>query len=322
MNAGLSLSEDLAASGSASISGDVTGKNITTENLDIKKTLGSADNALINFYKDPNENPVAYIWLNTAPGTSPDMLRLGSGSGRTSWTIGLRDKITGHQTNQLSYGFSGVDQQSLVGINYDDVAGFNNPNLNSLLRIQKGGTTNSQLLYTKDGVLSVGNSNTAVENNGGYRLDINGNGLFRGSKVTANGDLLVDGKIGLGTSTPTFALDIGDGTVNNFIRLQHDGDTLYIGKSGNPQFGQAETNVIKSSGGSKKLAIGSDDDSADAGLFLGCGSGNDPVLSIQRNTGANKPLLSFFNNTPVEQQSASDIGQVIDALKAYGLLTP
>lgn len=249
MNAGLSLSEDLAASGSASISGDVTGKNITTENLDIKKTLSGADNDLINFYKDPNENPVAYIWLNTAPGTSPDMLRLGSGSGRTSWTIGLRDKITGHQTNQLSYGFNGVDQESLVGINYDDIAGFNNPNLNSLLRIQKGGTTNSQLLYTKDGVLSVGNSNTVVENNGGYRLDINGDGLFRG-KVTANGDLLVDGNI-----------DLGRGS-----------------------------------------------------------GGNDPVLTIQRDTG---PLLSFFNSTPVVQQSAptDSLAEVITALRAYGLLT-
>ena len=145
--------------------------------------------------------------------------------------------------------------------------------------------------------------------------------LGTGSTVTANGDLLVDGNIGLGTSTPAFTLDIGDGTVNNFIRLRHDGDTLFIGKSGSTQFGQAETNVIKSSGGSRKLAIGSGDDSADAGLFLGCGSGNDPILSIQYDTGAGAPLLSFFNSTPVVQQSAENIGEVIAALQAYGLLT-
>ena len=139
--------------------------------------------------------------------------------------------------------------------------------------------------------------------------------------INESGDLLVDGKIGLGTSTPAFTLDIGDGTVNNFIRLRHDGDTLFIGKSGSTQFGQAETNVIKSSGGSSKLAIGSGDDSADAGLFLGCGAGNDPVLTIQHDTGSDKPLLSFFNNTPVVQQSATDLAEVITALQAYGLLT-
>lgn len=133
------------------------------------------------FYRNDETSARCYIWYEE----SQEWLRLGSGAGVTSWTIDLRD-TSNTEINNLALGFNGVDKTSIFAINYDHaIPRFSNSSNKNLLRLQTSNTDETQLLYTRTPlhILSVGNSYEDVSNNGGYRLDISGNGYLRGDTL-------------------------------------------------------------------------------------------------------------------------------------------
>lgn len=181
---------------------------INNTNIEFNKNLGVSERETIQFFANNETTPRALIWYQNADLSNgiPDLLRLGSGSNKTSWSIALRDpqKIIVPSTsdvNQLSYGYDGYEPTSIFAINYTDNDEYGSPDIQNLLRIQANGTTSSSLLYTKDGKLSVGNSYTDVSNNGGYRLDINGDAYIRGDTLKIGTERAIpnatdDGEVG------------------------------------------------------------------------------------------------------------------------------
>lgn len=165
---------------------------VNVSDIRFRKNLQPLETINLEYFINDEDNPRAKIWYQNSDLSNgfPELLRLGSGDNTTSWSIALRDPsgsnnpVTdpGRDVNQLSYGYNGYEPTSILAINYDDIS-HNSVSIKNLLRLQTGGASSTTLFYTIDGKLSVGNSETDLSNNGGYRLDINGNGFLRGNTL-------------------------------------------------------------------------------------------------------------------------------------------
>ena len=77
----------------------------------------------------------------------------------------------------------------------------------------------------------------------------------------------VNGRLGVGTSSPSQKLQIGDGTGNNFLSVVNSATTIYLGQSGNTRFGYA--------GGTIGLLLQS---ATDVAMGIGTYGGDAPLV--------------------------------------------
>ena len=176
----------LDVSGTANITGNV----LIRSNTDISQgtltitTNTSTGNSIIlnklnpsrdNYYNSQitfQENGVdeAYIWhqADVSGQLEPSMLRLGNGSGTTSWSIAT------NQINKLSYGHPSGQRDTLVGIRYG-YNGNTDASVNKILHISNNDA--NPLVFTTTGRLGVGTTSPA------YNLDVVGTANITGQTI-------------------------------------------------------------------------------------------------------------------------------------------
>ncbi len=110
-----------------------------------------------------NGTPKCYIWSQSDnfPSTQPECLRMGSGSGRTAWTIQPISNTGNKIVDKLYYEYTSGSIGDLVAINKrDDSVG--DPNIVNLLRISND--SNKRLLLDISGNLSGVPGSTSMTN--------------------------------------------------------------------------------------------------------------------------------------------------------------
>lgn len=115
------------------------------------------------------------------------MLRMGNGSGTTSWSIAT------NQINKLSYGHPSGQKDTLVGIRYG-FGGQVDASVNKILHLSNNG--NTPLVYTTIGRLGLGTETPT------HRLDISYADI---SAMRVGNTLNVDtsnNRVGIGTTDP------------------------------------------------------------------------------------------------------------------------
>jgi hypothetical protein len=89
------------------------------------------------------------------------MLRFGSGSGNTSWSITPLSS-TGKVVDKLSYGYSTGSITDLIGVNWNNTSTIGDNNVVNLLNITNGGQ--KRMVLDLSGNLSVVSGTTTMSN--------------------------------------------------------------------------------------------------------------------------------------------------------------
>jgi hypothetical protein len=119
-------------------------------------------NSQITFTENGTEK--CYIWSQTddAAQSQPEVLRMGSGSGNTSWTIQPISNTGNKIVDKLYYGYPSGSISDLVAIQKRDSASLGDPNIVNLLRISNDG--GKRLTLDNSGNLSGFPGTTSMTN--------------------------------------------------------------------------------------------------------------------------------------------------------------
>lgn len=191
----------LDVSGNSRVSTASSGDFLILNNTNNDNTI--VKNTQITF--QDNNTSKAYVWYQSNIPSQPAMLRFGSGSGTTSWSITPLSS-TGKLVDKLSYGYTTGSTTDLIGVNYNNTGTLGDNNIINLLNISNGGQKRMV-------------------------LDLSGNlSLLAGTTTMTNGFVYIPAASGPPTGVPTSitgSVPMYADTLNNRFYLYIGGNWRY-----------------------------------------------------------------------------------------------